>query len=414
VTDLKRIAAWAILLTVLLSGCLTSPGQPAVETVSIATMPPPETIQESTSSCVTTELIAPETTAAEDTAPTVPEVTQVPEEAPITALLNSLSAEEKVGQLFLARCPEADALADISTYHLGGYILFDRDFRHSTTEEIRNLIAAFQQEARIPMLMAVDEEGGTVTRVSCYEQYRHSNFPSPRYLYDQGGMALIEETEHEKCQLLSSLGINVNMAPVCDITTDPAAFMYDRSLGQSPYATAYFTKTLVDIMAEHQIGSVLKHFPGYGNNTDTHTGIATDTRALEELESADLIPFAVGSKAGCGAILVSHTFINALDPSLPASLSPTVNDYLRREMGFDGVTITDDLAMQAITDLYGAEEAAVLAVLAGNDLLCSSEYQIQYTAVLEAAQSGRIPAERLEQAVARVMQWKYELGLIES
>ena len=408
---LKRTIAFLSALVMLLSGCSAATVVPTTlpsETQSTVTTAAPAVLE------TTTAEPTQETILSETTAPLNIETIPIEPEFDPISFANQLSTEEKVGQLFLARCPELDALADTSTYHLGGYILFDRDFRHSTPEEVHNLIAAFQQEASIPMLIAVDEEGGTVTRISCYDQYRHSNFPSPRYLYNQGGMALVEETEREKCQLLTSLGINVNMAPVCDITTDPAAFMYDRSLGQSPYATAYFTKTLVDIMAEHQIGSVLKHFPGYGNNTDTHTGIATDTRALEELESADLIPFAVGSKAGCGAILVSHTFINALDPSLPASLSPVVNDYLRREIGFDGVAITDDLAMQAITDLYGAEEAAVLAVLAGNDLLCSSDYQIQYAAVLEAVQSGRIPAERLEQAVARVMQWKHELGLIES
>ena len=165
-------------------------------------------------------------------------------------------------------------------------------------------------------------------------------------------------------------------------------------------------------MSRHNIGSVLKHFPGYGNNADTHTGIAADNRTLEELLSADLVPFSAGIEAGCGAILVSHTFVNCLDTAYPASLSPLVIGYLRQDMGFSGVVVTDDLAMGAITELYGAGEAAVLAVLAGNDLLISSEYQIQYDAILEAVRSGRIPEEMLNESVKRILTWKENLGLI--
>ena len=112
--------------------------------------------------------------------------------------------------------------------------------------------------------------------------------------------------------------------------------------------------------------------------------------------------------------MVSHTFVNCLDTEYPASLSPAVIGYLRNTMSFGGVVITDDLAMEAITDLYGAEESAVLAVLAGNDLLCSSEYWIQYPAVLEAVESGRISAEILDAAVLRILNWKYSMGILDN
>ena len=223
---------------------------------------------------------------------------------------------------------------------------------------------------------------------------------------------MVLSVESEKADLLSSLGINVNMAPVCDVTTQKGAFMYSRSLGQSPEITGEFVAGTVERMAKFHVGSVLKHFPGYGNNSDTHTGIAVDDRSLETLESADLVPFAAGIEAGCDAILVSHTIVNAFDDSLPATLSPAVHAYLREEMGFEGVIVTDDLVMQAITDTYGAGEAAVMAVLAGNDLLCSTEYQVQYQAVLEAVQSGRISREILDSAVTRLLRWKQELELI--
>ena len=201
---------------------------------------------------------------------------------------------------------------------------------------------------------------------------------------------------------------------MCDVTTDPDAFMYSRSLGQSPEETGRVIASMVKLMNRSQFGCVLKHFPGYGNNTDTHVGIAIDDRSLDELESGDLIPFAKGIDAGAKAIMVSHTFVNCLDTEYPASLSPAVIEYLRNTMGFGGVVITDDLAMEAITDLYGAEESAVLAVLAGNDLLCSSEYWIQYPAVLEAVESGRISAEILDAAVLRILNWKYSMGILDN
>lgn len=331
---------------------------------------------------------------------------------PVDPLFQNMTLEEKVGQLFLARCPDNGALADIQAYHLGGYILFGRDFRNQTPQSMRAAISQYQSAAAIPLLIAVDEEGGTVTRVSSYKAFRSSRFPSPRTLYHQGGLSLLLSTEAEKCQLLRSLGIQVNMAPVCDITTDSRAFLYSRSLGLSPRDTATAVAGMVQTMNEHKVGSVLKHFPGYGNNADTHVGIAVDNRSLQELENRDLLPFAAGIQAGCGAILMSHTVVTALDSDFPVSLSLPAHRYIRQTMGFDGVIVTDDLVMGAITKQYGAEEAAVLAVLAGNDLLCSSEYAIQYRAVLEAVQSGRIPLTVLNQAVHRVLQWKHTLGLL--
>lgn len=330
---------------------------------------------------------------------------------PLELLLSGMSREELVGQLFLARCPDINAAEDAAQYHLGGYLLFGRDFQGQTPESMMVVIASYQEAAAIPMLIAVDEEGGTVARVSAQPAFRDSRFPSPRSLYETGGLQAVLDIEAEKSRLLTSLGINVNMAPVCDITTDRRAFMYDRSLGQSPEVTGEFVSSAVAIMAEYRLGSVLKHFPGYGNNTDTHTGIATDSRALEALEDG-LRPFAAGIEAGCGAVLVSHTIVTCLDDTLPASLSPGVHRCLREEMGFDGVIVTDDLVMQAITDRYGEGEAAVLAVLAGNDLLCVTNYALQYQAVMEAVESGRIPIDTLRAAVRRVLQWKYDLGLL--
>ena len=375
-----------LLLCCLLSGC-GSEESPSLSTVSV-----PAAIAEAT----------------------LPAETPPPTEAPdpIRELISSMSLQERVGQLFLARCEDSAALADIDAYHLGGFVLFGPDFQGQTPDSLTKKLAAYQSAAKIPLLIAVDEEGGTVTRVSSNPAFRPRRFLSPRNAYVQGGMEAVLAQEAEKARLLRSLGINVNLGPVCDITTDPDAFLYARSLGQDPVITSAFVRETVSVMEQFQVGCCLKHFPGYGNNTDTHIGIATDSRSLTELELYDLIPFAAGIDAGADAILVSHTIVEALDLQTPASLSPGVHQYLRGEMGFDGVILTDDLVMQAITDQYGPGEAAVLAVLAGNDLLCSTDYRIQYDAVYAAVLDGRIDIHVLNRAVRNVLKWKAELGLI--
>ena len=355
--------------------------------------------------------IAEETASVTET--TLPSVSETIRPAdPMQMLLDAMTVEEKVGQLFLARCPDENALVDIETYHLGGYLLFGRDFDGETPDSFRTKINNFQSISPIPLLIAVDEEGGTVCRVSRNAAFRNQRFPSPRESYAAGGMEQVLAIETEKAILLRDLGINVNMGPVADVTTGFGAFMHARSLGENPEVTGRFASSTVSIYENYRLGSVLKHFPGYGNNSDTHTDMVRDSRSLVSFEESDLLPFAAGIDAGADAILVSHTIVEAFDPENPASLSPAVHEYLRSTMGFEGVIMTDDLVMEAISNAYGPEEAAVLAILAGNDLLCSSEYQIQYPAVLEAVQSGRISGEVLENAVRRILEWKKELGLI--
>lgn len=354
----------------------------------------------------------PETVPA--TAPAVPETT-VPETVPadpVRQMISDMSLEQRVGQLFLARCNAETAAMDVQQYHLSGLVLFGNDFENQTPDSMAQTISGYQNAAEKPLLIAVDEEGGDVTRISQFSAFRDKRFSSLRKRYGQGGLEAVLTEEEEKCRLLSDLGINVNLGPVCDISTDPDAFMYSRSLGQDAQTTAEVTASTVNLMNAFSIGSVLKHFPGYGNNADTHTGIAVDSRPLESLKENDLIPFTAGIQAGCGAVMVGHIIVEALDPDYPASLSPAVHRYLREELGYSGVIMTDDLVMQAITDQYGAGEAAVMAVLSGNDLLCSTEYAVQYEAVLQAVLDGRIDIDVLNSAVRNVLEWKIRLGLL--
>ena len=343
--------------------------------------------------------------------PTVPP-TEPPTDPPdpIADKLTAMTNAEKVGQLFLCRYDSVTAPIHTESYYLGGWILFAGDFQGQTIDSIQAELSALQAISDIPLLMAVDEEGGSVTRISRYSAFRSSRFSSPRYLYSKGGMDLLLKTEAEKSDLLSNLGINVNVAPVCDITTDPSAFMYRRSLGLNPEETGTVVAGMVKTMDDHDVHAVLKHFPGYGNNADTHVGIARDRRSLEELEKNDLLPFRAGFEAGANAVLVSHTIVECLDAELPASLSPAVINYIRTEMDFDGVIVTDDLVMQAITDRYGAGESAVMAIQAGCDLLCSTEYVTQYKAVLAAVEENRISPETLDAAVYRILRWKQTIS----
>lgn len=345
------------------------------------------------------------------TAPAATEQETIPVD-PVRQMISDMSLEQRVGQLFLARCSADTAVEDVQKYHLGGLVLFGDDFEGQTPDSMRQAIAAYQEAAEKPLLIAVDEEGGDVTRISRFPAFRDRRFCSLRKCYDRGGLEAVLTEEEEKCRLLSDLGINVNLGPVCDITTDADAFMYSRSLGQDSQTTADIAASIVNLMGAFRVGSVLKHFPGYGNNTDTHTGIAVDSRSLSELEGQDFIPFTAGIQAGCGAVMVGHIIAEAFDPELPASLSPAVHRYLREDLGFSGVIMTDDLVMQAITDQYGAGEAAVMAVLAGNDLLCSTEYAVQYEAVLQAVLDGRIDIDVLNRAVRNVLEWKISLGLL--
>lgn len=390
-----------LLLALLLTGC-TAPAASPSSTVQAAMAPAglPE---------LPADASAP--SAGQDAEP--PPLPDPREEA-VSRLLSSMTLEEKVGQLFFARCPEAGGAALAAQYHLGGYLLFGRDFKNKTAQEVQSGIASYQQAASIPLLIGVDEEGGTVVRVSGNPALRPEKFSSPQALYAKGGLEAILTDAAEKDALLRSLGINVNFAPVADVSTDPGDFIYARTLGRDAEETAQYVAAVTDQMTSDGMGSVLKHFPGYGSNPDTHTGSAWDARSLEQFRSCDFLPFQAGiSTGGTTAVLVSHNVMEAVDPDRPASLSPAVHALLREELGFSGVALTDDLDMDAAAQFEGEYPAAVLAVLAGNDMVVTGSFQTQIPQVIAAVEDGTVSPALLDQAVTRVLEWKYDLGLLE-
>lgn len=335
----------------------------------------------------------------------------VPSNSP-RAILERMSLEEKVGQMFIARCPEAYAAQLAADYHLGGYILFARDFQNKTKERVIQDINSYQEASSVPMLIGVDEEGGVVNRISKYPQFRSQPFQSPQELFFAGGFELIQNDTIEKCRLLHELGININFAPVCDVSENPNDFIYRRTFGKNAEETSKYIKTVVQCMKQQQMGCVLKHFPGYGNNADTHTGIAYDNRPYDTFLSSDFLPFQAGINTGADIVMVSHNIVNCMDSQAPASLSLRVHEILRNDLGFSGVIVTDELSMNGVLDYADDISIAIMAIQAGNDLLCCTNFDTQIPAVINAVHQGIISEARINESVLRILQMKQSLGIL--
>ena len=321
--------------------------------------------------------------------------------------MKKMSIEEKVGQLFLVRY-DSSMTSEYSKYFPSGYVLFSRDFNGQTKESIKEELDNI--DSNIPLTFAVDEEGGFVTRVSRYINFRNDKFLSPRSYYDQGGYDLVKKMEKEKAELLLSIGINLNLAPVADVSTNPNDFIYNRSFGLNAEETSTFIKNMVEYSNEFGISSCLKHFPGYGNNVDTHTGSATDNRSYETFTSSDYLPFIAGIKEKVPMILVSHNIVTSIDDEVPASLSIKIHEELRDKLKFSGIIITDDLDMSAIKDNY--QDGAVMAVNSNNDLIITSDFINDYNKVLSAYKNKLIDEQTIDRAVTRIIAWKYSYKIM--
>lgn len=327
-------------------------------------------------------------------------------------LMSGMTLEEKVGQLFLVRYDTSTAGKQITNYYAGGFVLFAKDFQNHTKVTIKKEIDAKQGISKIPLALAVDEEGGYVTRVSRFPAFRSERFNSNRVLFETGGYELVESSEKEKAELLLSLGLNLNLAPVADVSTDSNDYINIRTFGRDARETSTFISNIVTYNNKYGISSCLKHFPGYGNNVDTHNGIAIDNRSYESFVNNDFLPFKSGIEAGVPTILVSHNIVNSMDSKYPASLSKKVIDELRNTLGFSGVVITDDLAMGAVAKFVDGNTAATLAINAGNDMIITSSFETMYNEVLNNVKSGIIKEETIDKAVKRILAWKYAYKII--
>ncbi|RSI82393.1 putative lipoprotein YbbD precursor [Streptococcus mitis] len=322
--------------------------------------------------------------------------------------LVTMTLEEKVGQLFWARVPSNHQIEDLQSYHLSGYILFGRDFEGRSIEDLKALTKDYQAAAKIPLLIGSDEEGGTVTRISSILE---TPFQSPMALYQQGGMEAVLSDTKQKAELLKSVGINAGLFPVADLARNQSAFIYNRTIGQDAQTTASYVQQVVEELKKSKVGSTLKHFPGYGDNGDSHTAIIQDNRFLDELRQADFLPFQAGIDAGADSVLVSHNILSKID-TVPSSISPKITDLLRKELHFKGVIMTDDFDMAGLADFVSQDEAAFQVIVAGNDLILGSSYQTQIPYLLKKISSGELTEERIDESVRRILTWKYDLGLL--
>lgn len=325
-----------------------------------------------------------------------------------TEIMNTMTLEEKVGQLFLIGIAQTNGEEIVRDYHPGGIVMFAYNFSDQTVASEKEQIASYQANSRFPLLISVDEEGGTVVRVSKYPAFRDTPFLSPQKLYAQGGWDGVYQETIEKGNLLKSLGINLCLAPVADISNNPNDYIYERTFGESAEDTSQFIEISTKAYRETNTGCTLKHFPGYASNLNTHNGSSVDNREKSQFYENDLKPFQTGIDAGAPVVMVNHNIVSCFDAENPASISPEVHSVLRKDLHFSGLICTDSLDMGAtknITDVY------LKAVDAGNDLIATCE-TAGYPIVLQAVHTGRISENRVNESVIRILAYKLYYGLM--
>lgn len=323
--------------------------------------------------------------------------------------LKNLSIDERIGQLLLVRHPENNDVEDLKEYYFGGFVFYEKDFKNKTSDDVIEMIKNLQENANIPLLTAVDEEGGKIIRISSNSNLVDEPFKSSKELYKDGGFSKIEEDVKNKSKILRRLGLNLNLAPVVDVSTDPNNYIYERAFGMDTEHTSTYAKTVIEASKNTEVSYTLKHFPGYGNNPDTHNTSVMDNRTYESILKNDIPPFDVGIHAGAEAVLVSHNTISSIDNTNPASLSPSIHNILRNRLEFSGIIISDDLDMGATSSI---KNATVKALLAGNDLIITTDYKQSISELKVALNDGTISEDLINRVALRVLAWKYYKGLI--
>ena len=395
----RNLLALILLIVFTLTGCQTAAvPAPAPEAAPTAAVPSPEST------------------------PT-PALTPVPEPDPFAEQLAAMTVEEKVGQLLIGGF-EGTEIGDQATrlvqeYQVGGLILYGRNIAGAgQLVTLTNGLKALNGDG-IPLFLSIDQEGGGVDRMP--PEVRRT--PGAYCVGQTGSVPAAQSYGDVLAAECAAFGLNLDFAPVLDVWSNPGntvigqrAFSADARTvaGRGPPAAP-------PIMYQGNIPPV-KHFPGHGDTAvDSHVGLPVVDKSPEELEETELIPFraaiqSAGTDGQVPAVMVAHILLTQLDPERPASLSPAVvTGLLRDELGFAGAVLTDDLTMGAVTQSYGLGEAAVLAVEAGCDILlvCHGPDSVPAvrTALLEAAASGRITAERLDESVYRILRLKTEYAL---
>lgn len=323
--------------------------------------------------------------------------------AEVEKLMQTMTRDEKIGQLLLIRYPD-NAEEEIRHHAPGGVVFFGKDFEGKTREQVQHMTSQAQRASKIPLLTAVDEEGGRVVRISSNPLLADKPFPAPSILMNSEDWAnIVIKDVHQKHTLLQDLGINLNLAPVADVSTNEKDYIYPRTTQRDNVDTASYIAIVVGQRDKTMVANTIKHFPGYGANLDTHVDKSLDMSDLDYVLNHNLLPFKMGVIYGAESIMVSHNIVACLDDQNPSSLSATMHRLLRHYLQFSGIAMTDDLFMGAITH---EPQAALRAVLAGNNLLIVSDYKRAISELRTAIEQGRLNERWLEKSVARILAWK--------
>lgn len=346
------------------------------------------------------------------------------------AILDNMTLEEKVGQMFLVNLEALDSTQGnfyehrtftdemhktLSEYPAGGVIFFSRNIE--TRIQTIAFIEKLQENSSIPLWISVDEEGGDVARIANNPNMKTTKFPSMEiigategtdYCYDMGATIGKE---------ISELGFNLDFAPVSDVRTNESnTEIGNRSFGSNADIVAELSSAVVKGLQSRNVSATLKHFPGHGDaDGDTHQASVNIESDLNRLRNVDFVPFREGIKAGADFMMISHISISRVaGNTIPASLSSLVmQDIVREELEFDGVIITDAFDMKAITNLYTSQEAAVKAIKAGADVVLVPEnFTAAYNAVVNAVITQDISESRINESVFRILKTKIKRGLI--
>ena len=293
---------------------------------------------------------------------------------------------------------------------VGGVILFERNCLYPA--QIAELIAALQETAitqgpGIPLIIAIDQEHGPVTRI----KEGITLFPSAWKMGSIGNSDLVRRGARIMGRELAAIGITMNLAPVADLLLHPEnRVIGKRSFGADPLRVSEMVVATIEGLQGEGVAACAKHFPGHGaTKTDSHQALPILKRSKEEIAKAELIPFQRAARATVAAIMTGHLLCPALDPDLPATLSSSIiGDLLRKELGFEGVLISDDLLMGALNQWGGMEERGVKALKAGVDCLLVGKGSVQglLNALARGLETGEIPQERVEEAVSRIAKLK--------
>lgn len=342
-------------------------------------------------------------------------------------LLSTMTLEEKVWQMFFVTPEDITGVGTViqageatkqalSEYPVGGIIYFGQNIK--SAEQVKEMIANTQSYSKIPLFISVDEEGGRVARLGNAGIIEKQ--PAMQEIGNMGeaGIEKARSIGEFFGEELSALGFNMDFAPVADvITVENNEDIGNRSFGTDPQLVSKMVTAEVEGMQSKNVCATLKHFPSNGSTkTNTHYGTGVCTRTLEEMRECEFIPFKAGIDAGVGAVMVAHmAAVNLAGDETPSTLSPVViQDYLRGELGFKKVVVSDALNMGAITQVYSPDDAAVAAVEAGVDLiLMSPDVMKAQQAVLEKIKSGEISEERINESVKRILDLKEEMGLLQ-